>query len=148
MIEDTRPVNAPGAFLEYNIVRVAAQLEIRFRSALKPAGFTPHQFSALAIIQAHPNRNPAELARLVLLTPQSMGAIIQQLEESGLLKRHGMRARGVPTQIVLTAKGRRALNSAWRIVSQLDAETRKCLGRDYLTAQSIMGRLNEFLAAR
>jgi DNA-binding MarR family transcriptional regulator len=132
---------SPDEFLEYGVVRAAALLEARFRAALRPEGLTPHQFSVLVLVYAHPDSNPAELARRVLMTPQSIGMVIEHLEGRGLIKRRGTRKRGTPTQISLTAIGRRTLASAWRVVAHLDAETRNNLGADYGTALEIIQRL-------
>lgn len=140
MVEKKQWGGSPDDFLEYSIVKLASQLEARFRNALKPVGFTPHGFSALACIEASPGLIPAELARLILITPQSMGPVLDQLENAGYIKRKGVRKRGVPSNLGLTAAGRKALGSAWTIVAHLDRQTRAELGPDYQTALSIIHR--------
>lgn len=112
-------------------MRLASLLEARFQAALAPIGLTPRQFSILAVVQAHPDLNPAQVARMVMITPQSLGALIDQLERANLVVREGERKRGVKTQIRPSREGLRLLRNASRIVEELNKETRKHLGSAY-----------------
>ncbi len=73
----------------------------------------------------------ADLARAVLTTPQSMGAIIDQLETAGLLQSRARRGRGLPAPTELSAAGEQVLTAAAAEVRALEAETRQLLGEDY-----------------
>jgi DNA-binding MarR family transcriptional regulator len=125
-----RPNSDPQEFVEYRIIRLAEQLRRRFEAALRPHGLSPHQFSVLAVLRARPGVTAAELARTVLLTPQSMGAIVEQLERSGLVEPRERRGRGVPAPTVLSREGAATLQSALASVQALDRDTRAALGAD------------------
>ncbi|MDT8912426.1 MarR family transcriptional regulator [Amycolatopsis sp. PS_44_ISF1] len=75
-------------------------------------GLTPVQFGVLAQLSAAPGLTQAELARRVLIRPQSMTAVITQLAERGLLERHGPGGRGRPLPVRATEAGRALLASA------------------------------------
>nr|WP_225954958.1 MarR family winged helix-turn-helix transcriptional regulator [Kibdelosporangium phytohabitans] len=73
---------------------------------------TPVQFGVLAQLAATPELLQAELARSVLIRPQSMAAVITQLVDRGLLERRGTGGRGRPVPIRLTDEGRQLLGQA------------------------------------
>src|SRR5664279_4789299 len=99
----------PEVFVEYRLVRLAELLRRRFDTAVRPQGLTARQFSVLAVVRSRPGVTSADLARAVLTTPQSMGAIIDQLETAGLLQSRPRRGRGVPAPTELSAAGEKAL---------------------------------------
>ena len=57
----------------------------------------------------------AEIARAVLLRPQSVAPLLDGLEERGLISRSGARARGHRNPVTMTAEGRHVLAEAWAI---------------------------------
>jgi len=121
----------PEAFVEYRLVRLAERLRRRFDAAVRPHGLTARQFSVLAVVRSRPGVTSADLARAVLTTPQSMGAIIDQLETAGFLQSRPRRGRGVPAPTELSAAGEKALAEAAAQVRALDTKTRQHLGEDY-----------------
>lgn len=120
----------PELFVEYRLVRVADRLRRRFDNALRPHGLTARQFSVLSVLRARPGVTSAELARAVLMTPQSMGALVDQLERTGLVQPRARRGKGVPTPTRLSPAGSKALDAASGTVRDLEAETRQALGAD------------------
>lgn len=80
----------------------------------------PTQFNVLAHLAANPRLTQAQLARRVLVTPQSMGDLVAALAERGLIRKEGPGGRGRPTQIELTATGRKALERAKDPVMQFN----------------------------
>lgn len=58
----------------------------------------------------------ADLARAVLVRPQSIAPLLHGLERRGLLRRKGDRARGRRNPVQITDDGRRALAAVWGIV--------------------------------
>jgi DNA-binding MarR family transcriptional regulator len=101
----------PQAFVEYRLVRLAERLRRRFDAAVRPH---------------------------VLTTPQSMGAIIDQLETAGFLQSRPRRGRGVPAPTELSAAGEKALAEAAAQVRALDTKTRQHLGEDYNVLMQIL----------
>jgi DNA-binding MarR family transcriptional regulator len=53
-------------------------------------GVTLPQFSVLTMLAAYPDASGAELARLSLLTPQTMSVIIGNLERAEIVLEHRM----------------------------------------------------------
>ena len=138
---DAPPTSADD-FVEYRFVQVADHLQRRFRACLEPAGLSPRQFSVLALLADQPAITAADLARGVLVTPQSMRVLLDHLEDRGLLERRGQRRRGLAAPATLTPAGRRALADAVARVRALDAATRAALGPvDHRALRAILDRL-------
>ncbi len=135
----------PESFVEYRLIRLADRLRRRFSEALRPHGLTAGQFSVLAVLQARPAVTPAELARAVLMTPQSMGSLVDQLERAGLIGARARRGRGVPTPIEISRLGEEVLAAAALAVRNLDTETREVLGDDLVQLMRSLDRLTDHL---
>lgn len=56
-------------------------------AALKPAGLTVPQYSALLSLAEHPGISAAALARLVGVTPPTMNTVLTNLQDRGLVER-------------------------------------------------------------
>ncbi|MFE3544185.1 MarR family winged helix-turn-helix transcriptional regulator [Nocardia sp. NPDC059177] len=56
-------------------------------AALKPAGLTVPQYSALLHLAEHPGISAAALARLVGVTPPTMNTVLTNLQDRGLVER-------------------------------------------------------------
>lgn len=141
---DHGPVD-PEVFVEYRLMRVADQLRRRFDAALRPHGLTARRFSVLAVLQARPGATSAELARAVLMTPQSMGALLDQLEADGHVEPRGRRGRGRAAPARLSREGGVLLASAAASVRALDDETRRVLGPGLGALTSALGALEDHL---
>lgn len=89
----------------------------RFGEVFAAAGLGPTQFGvlvALADTDADPDPGPsqADLARHVLVRPQSMGELVGGLLERGLIIREGPGGRGRRARLRITTAGRAALAQA------------------------------------
>lgn len=73
---------------------------------------TPVQFGVLAQLAVTPDLNGSELARRVLIRPQSMGEVISTLVDRGHLVRRNRGGRGRPVSLQLTEQGRTTLDRA------------------------------------
>jgi DNA-binding MarR family transcriptional regulator len=96
------------------LLYVIKQVELAVRSSLdelvRPAGLTALQYTALTVLERHPDLSSAQLARSAFVTAQSMADMVAALEGRGLLERHrdpGDRRR---LMLRLTADGRKLLN--------------------------------------
>lgn len=118
----------PERFVEYRLVRVGERLRQRFERALRPHGLTAHRYSALAVLSSTPGITGAELARAILISPQAVANLLDQLEIDGLIAREGRRGRGRPASVVVTAHGARLLDLATADVERLEDATRDALG--------------------
>ena len=68
------------------------QVELAIRShlddLLKPAEITALQYTALTVLERHPDLTSAQLARNSFVTTQSMADMVTTLEARGLIERH------------------------------------------------------------
>lgn len=81
----------------------------RMEQALSPCGVTLPQFSVLTMVAAYPGVSGAELARLALLTPQTMSVIVANLERAGAISRRPHDAHGRILVIEISPAGRSLL---------------------------------------
>lgn len=64
----------------------------------------------LAFLSVGPGMTTSEIARAVLVRPQSMTPLLDGLEQRGLVRRTGTRARGQRNPVEITDAGRRLLH--------------------------------------
>lgn len=100
----------------WEIVQTYHPVARGFYALFAEAGLTPNQFGVLAVLRDEEGTGhastQAELARQVLLRPQSMGELITTLVGRGLVERDGPGGRGRATGLRLTDAGRHALADA------------------------------------
>lgn len=82
---------------------------LRMERALADLEVTLPQFSVLTMLVAYPGASGADLARLSLLTPQTMSVIVANLERSGAISRSPHAVHGRIQQIDVTKAGRQLL---------------------------------------
>jgi DNA-binding MarR family transcriptional regulator len=82
---------------------------IRMEHALEGTGVTLPQFSVLTMLAAYPQASGADLARLSLLTPQTMTVIVGNLERDGTISRRAHPEHGRIQIIEITETGRALL---------------------------------------
>jgi DNA-binding MarR family transcriptional regulator len=73
---------------------------------LKPADITALQYTALTVLERHPDLTSAQLARNSFVTTQSMADMVTALETRGLIERRRDPADRRRLVIGLTADGR------------------------------------------
>ncbi|MEU9204093.1 MarR family transcriptional regulator [Streptomyces sp. NPDC048332] len=101
-----------GDRLGADIKRAEQTLMAAKSAALKGAGLTVAQYAALFALADHPGMSGAALARVCLVTPQAMAAVLKHLEERGLIVRsvHPWHQKMLETR--LTEAGSEALRLA------------------------------------
>jgi DNA-binding MarR family transcriptional regulator len=77
--------------------------------ALADLGVTPPQFAVLTMLKAYPGLSGADLARVALLTPQTVGVIISNLERDGAIRKKPHPVHGRVLQWTLTRRGQALL---------------------------------------
>jgi len=112
----------PDEQLGYLLVRAADQASRRWHAALRAHGVNPRQFSVLAMLARDPGLSQAELARRVLVTPQSMSESLAGLVRAGLIAREPPEP-GLPAQVSLTEAGRDLLAAAYPVIGSVDRAT-------------------------
>ena len=93
----------------YLLRQAYASHRIRMERALQDMSLTLPQFSVLTMLAAYPGASGAELARLSLLTPQTMSVIIANLERDGIISRRPHQEHGRIQIIEITSSGKKLL---------------------------------------
>lgn len=101
--------------LTWSVVRVARFAGHRLAERLAAHDLNPIHFGVLAYLAIAPEMTQADLARAVLVRPQSIAPLLDGLEERGLIRRTGDRARGRRNPVQITDDGRQALDTVWDI---------------------------------
>jgi DNA-binding MarR family transcriptional regulator len=118
--------NAGPAGSEPRLLYLLKQVELAVRSHLddlfRPIGLTAPQYTALTVLERHPDLSSAQLARNSFVTAQSMADMITTLESRGLIERHRDRADRRRLGVALTADGRELLDRYRDQVTALEAQ--------------------------
>ena len=104
----------PEGYLTYLLRQANASVRLALDRALAKEDMTYPQQSALTMIRAYEAISAADLARLAMLTPQTVNGIVRALEDT---RRHPKRAgsrHGRILRLVITEEGR-ALNKRCRV---------------------------------
>jgi DNA-binding MarR family transcriptional regulator len=107
-----RPPPPPGqgkrgekGYLAYLLRQAQAAARLTLERALGDLGVTPPQFAVLTMLKAYPGLSGADLARVALLTPQTVGVIIRNLERDGAIRKTPHPVHGRVLQWTLTRRG-------------------------------------------
>ncbi len=106
---------------------------------------TPPQMAVLVAIDMTPGVSAAHLAETHFMTPQSMGAIIAELRQAGLLTRRPHPRGGRALQVELTDAGREVLAAAK--AAMVRAESQLLGGLDPGEQEALKALLTRCLSA-
>jgi DNA-binding MarR family transcriptional regulator len=95
--------------LGYLLRQADVAFRARMERALADLGVTRPQYAVLTMVKAYPGLSNADLARLSLLTPQTMSTIVANLKRAGLLASRPHAVHGRIRQLGLTEAGESAL---------------------------------------
>ncbi len=127
----------PGPF-EPKLLYLVKQLEQAIRShlddLLRPARLTALQYTALTVLERHPDLSTAQLARGSFVAAQSMADMITTLEGRGLIERHRDRSDRRRLVVALTAEGRELLDSYRKQVDTLERQMLTGLTRPQISS--------------
>ncbi|WP_420995677.1 MarR family winged helix-turn-helix transcriptional regulator [Cupriavidus sp. 30B13] len=156
MSKSARPANAGGVapavpalpragegkrgeagYLGYLLRQAGAANRLRMERALSDLGVTSPQFVVLTMLGAYPGLSNADLARLALLTPQTVSVIVANLEKAGSIRRQPHPVHGRIQNIALTPAGEallatcreRALRNEARLRAGLSADEEQVVRR-------------------
>ena len=118
------PTNAgaPPPTLLYVVKQVELAVRARLDEILRPVGLTVLQYTALTVLERHPDLTSAQLARNSFVTAQTMADMVVILRERGLIDRHRDPADRRRLVLALTAQGRKLLKAYRGKVANLEAE--------------------------
>ncbi|TAK48468.1 MAG: MarR family transcriptional regulator [Xanthobacteraceae bacterium] len=89
----------------YLLRQAAGAHRLRMERALADLDVTPPQFSVLTMLAAYPGYSNADLARLALLTPQTVSVIVLNLERRGAVVRRSHEVHGRIQHLELSKSG-------------------------------------------
>jgi DNA-binding MarR family transcriptional regulator len=92
-------------YFAYLLRQAAAASRLTLERALAELGATQPQFVVLTMLKAYPGLSGADLARVALLTPQTVGVIIRNLERDGAIRKTPHPVHGRVLQWTLTKRG-------------------------------------------
>jgi DNA-binding MarR family transcriptional regulator len=116
-------------YLGYLLRQAAGAYRHRVERALAGLEVTAPQFAVMTMLKAYPGQSSADIARLALLTPQTVSVIIGNLERAGTIRRRPHRIHGRILQIELTEAGLSLLEQCRAQVHAVERELTESVSR-------------------
>jgi DNA-binding MarR family transcriptional regulator len=111
---------------EPTLLYVLKQVELAVRARLdeivRPEGLTALQYTALTVLERHPDLTASHLARRSFVTAQSMADMVSTLRARGLIERHRDARDRRRLVLALTSAGREVLSEFQPRVAALETE--------------------------
>ena len=120
---------APPTLL-YLMKQVELAVRARLDELVRPAGLTALQYTALTVLERHPDLTSAHLARNSFVTAQSMADMVTSLRAQGLIDRHQDPRDRRRLVLSLTEDGKLLLDRYRQAVVDLEAEMLSDLSAD------------------
>jgi DNA-binding MarR family transcriptional regulator len=120
---------APPTLL-YLMKQVELAVRARLDELVRPAGLTALQYTALTVLERHPDLTSAHLARNSFVTAQSMADMVTSLRSQGLIDRHQDPVDRRRLVLSLTEGGKSLLDRYRHAVVELEAEMLSDLSTD------------------
>jgi DNA-binding MarR family transcriptional regulator len=92
--------------IAYLLRQAHSAVRLEIEQSLADLGVTQPQFLIMTLVNAYPGCSSADLARLAMLTPQTISLIVANLERDERLTRQISPAHGRVQQLFLTAGGK------------------------------------------
>jgi len=92
--------------IAYLLRQAHAAVRLDIEQALADLSVTQPQFLIMTLVNAYPGCSSADLARLAMLTPQTISLIVANLERAGRLTRQVSPTHGRVHQLSLTPTGK------------------------------------------
>jgi DNA-binding MarR family transcriptional regulator len=106
----------------YLVRQASHAIRAGIERALEDLGVTLPQFLVMTMVNAYPGCSGADVARLTMLTPQTISVIIANLEREGRLARTLSPEHGRVRQMRLTDEGVDLLGRCRQRTSQIEAK--------------------------
>lgn len=106
--------------IAYLLRQAQAATRLTLERSLADLGVTPPQFAVLTMLNAYPGLSGADVARVALLTPQTVGVIIGNLERDSAIRKTPHPVHGRVLQWTLTRRGSDLLEKCRRRVTAVE----------------------------
>ena len=108
--------------LAYLLRQGAGAVRLRMERLLADLGVTTAQFAVLTMLDAYPQASGADVARLALLTPQTVHGITGSLRRAGLVEAAPSANHGRIQTLTLTTAGQELLATCKARVAALEQD--------------------------
>jgi DNA-binding MarR family transcriptional regulator len=108
--------------LLYLMKQVELAVRARLDDMVRPAGLTALQYTAMTVLERHPDLTASQLARRSFVTAQTMADMVTSLLDRGLIERHRDQADRRRLVLALRRPGRVLLDEYRPKVEALEAE--------------------------
>lgn len=105
----------------YLIKRLEAAIRLMLEKELRDLDLTPAQYTTLSMLAANGETSSSDLARRVLVTPQSMSEMIKALDRKALIRRRESETNRKVLDIALSPAGKALLEKAEARVDAMEA---------------------------
>lgn len=119
----------PEGHLAYLLRQGGAAARLALERKLADLDVTPPQFSVLTMIGAYGPVWGADLARLTLLTPQTINVIVRNLQRRGAITKTPDPVHGRILRLTVTEAGKRLLEKCKVRADAIDAQLLAPLGK-------------------
>ncbi|WJR75102.1 MarR family transcriptional regulator [Bradyrhizobium sp. NP1] len=109
-----------AGYFGYLLRQAHAAHRLAMERTLADLGVTPPQFVVLTMLKAYPGLSGADLARVAVQTPQTIGVIMRNLERDGAIRKTPHPLHGRVLQWTLTRRGLALLEKCRRRVIALE----------------------------
>jgi len=114
----------PEGYLTYLLRQANASVRLALDRALAAEGMTYPQQSALTIIRAYEAISAADLARIAMLTPQTVNGIVRALQTRGAIRKEPDRTNRRVMRLLITEDGRALNQRCKHLTSPIEAALR------------------------
>lgn len=109
-------------YIGYLLRQAGAAHRLRMERALADVNVTPPQFMVLTMLVAYPGLSNADVARLAMLTPQTVSVIVANLLRTGAIARRPHAVHGRIQHIDVTDQGKALLRQCRARVKAIEQQ--------------------------
>lgn len=136
----------PGASVGFLLSQLGAANARWFHESLATTGLEPRQFAMLRFIAADEGQSQQALGEVLQIAPSRMVALVDELEDRGLMERRTNPTDRRARALYLTEQGRQALREA--TTRAMEHERRICAPLGTGEREALIGMLQRIAAAQ